>query len=282
MTKQEPSIFDYLDYRMFLQDKTSYLKTEKKFNVRLFAKNAKLKSPGFLKMVIDGARDITPETAHKFAKALSLTKQEENYFTELVNYNQESDPTNKHVLLDQILKARPRTQTYLLEQKHNRYFSKPYYVCIREMVALTDFNEDPKWIASRCFPKIKPSQAKEAIKTLLELGLLERTPSGSLKQSAGFLQTEDQVKAGIEIYHYHEAIIDKARHALGLLPQEKRNYFALTLPIPNDFYPEIVEELKQLRDKLAKKIEEKAKSEPLDEVFQINFQFFPLTQRRNS
>lgn len=276
-TKDLATVFTYLDYRAFLRAHTQQLKARKLFNLRAFAQAAAIKAPGYLKMIIDGRRNLTKETADKFSLALGLSSRERGYFAALVQYNQTEDPDEKRDYFDKMIALRPRSQHFVLEKKYNRYFSRHYYVCVREMVALKDFREDYKWIAKRCVPSISPMQAREAVETLLELGLLKRDDCGGLVQVENFIATQDRNTQEIEAYHFHEAVIDKARHALGLLSQNERSYYALTLPMSKTQFEEIITDFYEFRDKVVHKIEQGARS--FDEVYQINFQLFPVTKK---
>ena len=85
-----PDLFDYFDYREYLHD--YYLFHKKKnsaYSYRLFARKAKLGSPNYLKLVVDGKRRITTDrTLYQFARGLGLTRDEEKYFRELVMYQE--------------------------------------------------------------------------------------------------------------------------------------------------------------------------------------------------
>lgn len=279
--RTSPSIFDYLNYRNFLKNFTKALKESKQFNVRHFAIKAGIRSPGYLKMVVDGKRQLTVNTAQKFCTALDLQGKEKEYFITLVLYNQTTDPDLKKEFFDKLLTLRPRSSRYQSEKQHNLYISRPHNVTIREMVVLKDFKEDYKWIASRCFPPISSTQAKESVEMLLEIGLLKRDQNGRLFQAEAFIHTEDLQTELVEAYHFHEAMIDKARHALGQLPRNERNYYSLSLPLPKAMYDQIIKDFYDFRDRIldqAKQcLEEK---ENLDEVYQINFQLFPLTKQK--
>jgi uncharacterized protein (TIGR02147 family) len=274
------SIYDYLDFRKFLTDYTRALKNKRAFNLREFASKAGIKAPGYLKMVIDGRRKLTVKTAQKFAAALELETKEKRYFISLVQYNQSTDPDLKKELFAHLIKLRPRSAYYQKQKRNNLYFSSPHFVTIREMVTLKGFKEDPKWIASRCFPKISPSEAKEAIEDLLAMSLLQRDDEGKLIQSEEFIQTEDIQTQIAEAYHYHESVLDKARHALTVLPQDERNYYALSLPLPKHMYDEIIKDFYEFRDKIVDKIQKS--QDDFDEVYQVNFQLFPLTMKKES
>lgn len=270
-------IFDYLDYRSFLKDLTHSLKQSKQFNLRDFAKKADIKAPGYLKMVIDGRRKLSVTTALKFCIALNITGRAKDYFIMLVQYNQTTNPDLKKEFFDKLVSLKPKSAHYQLQKHHNRYFSALYHVIIREMVALKDFKEDHKWIAARCCPPITPAQAKEAIEILLELGMLQRDKNGKLTQTESFVHTEDLQTQMAEAYHFHEAVIDRARHALGQLSQKERNYYALSLPLPKKMYEEIIHDFYEFRDKIISKVSQMQKD--YDEVYQLNFQLFPLTKK---
>lgn len=272
-----PNLFDYLDYRQFLKDHTSALKQAKMFNLRSFAKQAGIQAPGYLKMIIDGRRNLTNQTAEKFAMALGLTAKLKDYFLTLVVYNQTEDPDEKKQRFDKLIALKPRSEHFLAEKRHSRYFSRHHYVCIREMVALKDFKEDYKEMAHRCVPKISPAEAKEAVETLLELGLLKRDGEGRLVQIENFIHTQDKNTQDAASYHFHESVIDKARHALVMVPQNERNFYALTVPLPKEMFSEIVSEFYEFRDKVIEKLNAHGKT--YDEVYQINFQLFPVTKK---
>lgn len=274
----QTDLYSYLNYRDFLRDITQELKQQKRFNLRSFAKKANIKAPGYLKMVIENKRNIKDDTAQGFCQALEMNEKEQKYFFILVHYNQTSDPDLKKKQFKKIDKLRPRSRSIMKEKKESRYFSRPYYVTIREMVVLKDFKEDYKWIAKRCFPSISPNQAREAVETLLELGLLSRDPNDKLIQNESFVMTQDEGLQAIETYHYHESMLDKARHALGEIPQEERNFYALTLPLPQSMFEEIKKEFFEFRDRIVQRVNNEAQE--FEDVYQINFQLFPVSQRK--
>ncbi len=274
--KIEPDIFSYEDFRSFIKDRLSYLKNKEGMSLRHVAGLAGLKAPGYFKMVIDGVRNLKPDTITQFAKALKLSKKEKAYFLVLVPYNQTLDPNIKKGLFDDLVNMRPRSEEYLKEKRESHYFSRPYFAAIREMVALKDFREDSKWIAKRLGHSISPSQAREAIDTLLELHLLQRNQDGHLVQSESIIQTSDRHNQNAATYHYHEAMLDKARFALADLKQDERHYYALTLPLPKVMEEEILKKMHEFRDWILQKANEQKQ---FDDVYQVNIQFFPVTRK---
>lgn len=273
-SKQSLNIYDYLDFRKFLKDLTQELKSKRQFNLKRFSDKAGIRSQGFLKMVIDGDRRLTPDMSEAFCRALNIKAREKLYFDTLVQYNQARDPDQRREYFEMLNDLRPKSERFSLEKKLHRYLTHGYYVTIREMTTLDDFREDYNWIGKRCAPPVSAGEAKEAVETLLELGLLRRDEAGKLATAQGFVSTNDRNTQALEAYHFHDAVLQKARYQLSYLEQERRSYQAMTLSLPKSLVDEIITKYYALRDDIVRRANEIGVS---DEVYQINFQLFPVT-----
>lgn len=81
------SIFSYLDYRDFLRDRFTALRSQTpEFSYRFFAQIAKV-SPSFLKLVATKRKHLSQKSVLKFARALGLDATETTYFHHLVLFN---------------------------------------------------------------------------------------------------------------------------------------------------------------------------------------------------
>lgn len=277
-TKITLNVYEYLDFRKYLSDLAAQLKRKRGFKLKDFAAKAGIKSQGLLGMVIDGKRRLTDDMREAFCRALDIRGEEKDYFAALVDYNQARDPDEKRALFEKLNGLRPRSHKFTLEKRHHRYLTRDYYVTIREMVNLNDFREDHDWIAARCAPPITAGEAKEAVEALLELGMLTRDESGKLVQSQTFVRTADNNTQALEAYHFHDAVLSKARYALGFWDQDQRSYQSVTLTMPKSMVDEVIAEYNRFRDWIL----EKANQTPVcDEVYQINFQMFPATRKQS-
>ena len=88
------NVFEFLDYRAFLR---AHYETEKQrraaFSHRFFSRLAGLRSPNFLKLVMDGERNLGPETVPKFIHALGLTGEASSLVTSAIEKAQQSRRT---------------------------------------------------------------------------------------------------------------------------------------------------------------------------------------------
>lgn len=118
----EIDVFAYSDYRAFLRDYYVARKAAGRgFSYRSFSRRAELKSPNYLKLVIDGDRHLSPDMAKRFAAACGLQGAAQRYFIELVARSLGCEPA-LHITLRlgeaglRVLEERVhRLQTELLE-----------------------------------------------------------------------------------------------------------------------------------------------------------------------
>src|SRR5262245_51414124 len=103
----KPHIFDYLDYRLYLKALLGFKKAENlSFSYRAFSRLAVLKSSNFLKLVIDGKRNLTLQTIHRFAKAFGMSKADADFFENLVLFNQAQSVEEKNRFYERIARSK--------------------------------------------------------------------------------------------------------------------------------------------------------------------------------
>src|SRR5690349_7504160 len=90
-------VYDFLDYRAYLR---AFYEAEKarrpSFSHRLFSRVAGLRSPNFLKLVMDGERNLGDESIPKFVKGLGLGAEEAEFFADLVKFTQAEGVAEKN------------------------------------------------------------------------------------------------------------------------------------------------------------------------------------------
>jgi uncharacterized protein (TIGR02147 family) len=275
--KSAPNLFDYFDYREFLHDYYLFHKRKNSaYSYRLFARKAKLGSPNYLKLVVDGKRRITDRTIFQFARGLGLTRDEEKYFRELVMYQEVSDPDSKELHLRSLLKYQEKQRTpTALKADRIKYLLDWHHAVIRELVLSKDFKEDPVWIAKRLGNKITESQARESLDLLIRLQFLTRNVDGKLEQKEPLLTSSDEVPSHV-IRSLHRTYLRKAINSIFSVPLDKRELSGLVVSIPSHRLKEIKEELKEFRKKLNRKY---GLDKDGDDVFFIGLYLFPVTQR---
>src|SRR5688572_9924380 len=86
---EKPNVYTYSDYRTYLADHYRYAKAaEYGFSFRAFSQRAGIRSTNYLKLVMDGERNLSPGMAARFARGCGLSGDRAEFFCELVNYCQ--------------------------------------------------------------------------------------------------------------------------------------------------------------------------------------------------
>lgn len=269
-------LFSTMDYRAYLKDYYAAQKgNNPHFSFRFFARLAGFTSPGYLKMVMDGERNLSPASIGKCVKALKLSMKEASYFEALVLFNQASGDEERDHYFERLSALRPTTRLTGLQKDQLGYFTQKHYVVIREMIALPDFEEDPAWIAKRMNPPIKPKEAEEALQALERLGLIKRDPTGKLVQVDTSLRTDPEVNS-IHVFHFHRGMLNDAKEAMLTVPAAGRDITALTIPIPKASLPTIKKRIQEFRESIVHYVNEGDQN--FDEVYQLNIQLFPVTR----
>lgn len=267
------SVFDYLDYRSFLRDAYADLKQRQRgFSYRWFSRRAGMSSPNFLKLVMDGQRNLSPQSTEKFAEALGLNGKESAFFRDLVGFDQASTAAEKNRFFERIGAHRRQRAVRALDRRAFEYLSRWYYPAVRELVSCQGFREDPEWIARQMVPSITASEARRALDLLLELGLIERTEDGALRQGEPLLSTGAEVRS-LAVGNFHRQMMERASAAIDIVPPDRRDISGVTVSLSPRAFQIVKDKIVALRAEL---LDLSAAEEQPTQVIQINVQAFPL------
>lgn len=272
------SVFDYLDHRAFLRDYYRERKATRGLSFRGFSRRAGLRSPNYLKLVIDGERNLSDEMAERFAKALGLTGDSAAYFTTLVRFAQASSTKERSEAYGKLTGFRRYRSARPLAAAEALYHSTWYLPAVRELAARADFREDPRWIGGMLWPSIPPADAQRALETLLTLGLLVRNAKGRIEQAEPLVSTGPEVRS-VHIASYHRAMLERAGGAIDDVPRELRDISSLTLCLGADGLRRLKERVQNFRREL---LELSGLETDPTQVVQLNFQLFPLSRVEQS
>ncbi|MBN1130894.1 MAG: TIGR02147 family protein [Chitinispirillaceae bacterium] len=278
------SVFDYTDYRRYLADfyKEQKLAT-KAFSYRYFAKKAGINSVGLYKDVVEGRQNLGRALIFKFSAAMRHTKKEAEYFENLVFFNEAATVDERTLFFERMMSCQG-SKARLVETTKYEYYQKWYYSAIRALISIGRFGDseaDCRTIAATLNPRIRPEEAKKALAILERLGFIEKNRDGAfvLTSSAittGPLKPEASMTA-LKVISFQKEMTALANGSLDRFGVENVNLSTLTLGISAATMTAIKEELAAVRNKIATLAEQER--EP-DRVFQLNMQFFPLSDTR--
>lgn len=273
-----PDVFEYLDYRKLLTDFYQTKKSEKRgFSFRSFSRRAGLRSPNHLKRVMDGQRNLSPDSTSRYVTAMGLDGEKAEYFAQLVRFNQARTHAERERSYERLRAFRGYQRAQTVDDHFAEYHSSWFVPVIREMALRNDFHADPEWIASRLRPAIEVGEAKRALKVLVELGLLVLDDSGGASLNQTVLTTGEQTR-GLHMRLYHQTVLERAAASMELIPADERYLSALTFCTSAGGFERIRQRVQQFRQELVGILAEESDG---DEVLHLGIQLFPMSCRKN-
>lgn len=247
------------------------------FSIRYFAQKAGISSHSFISAVIKGKRNLTSECKQKIAEGIGLQTNELSYFNLLVDFNQARRAEEKQAIFEQLNALRRNTSYYKLNKAHYEYLSKWYYFVIRELAVCAPWHGDYGLLASLVLPRITESEARAAVKLLVEIGFLKRSDDGSYCQTDTILTTKDI--PGHLVRQARKQFIELSARASEEIDQSQRNLGSTTLTLSAKNYPKAVDIMEEARRKLIALSQDEG---PVHRVYQAHVHLFPLSKEIDS
>lgn len=268
-------IYSYLDYRDFCRD---YYRTQKAANVRFsfrtFARKASVAS-SYLKHVIDGTRNLSPEMSIKFGHGMDLSAREIDYFENLVRFSQAAALEEKTLYFERLRRKRARSLRPLGLTEAVGLLSHWYVVAIKEIVVNLN-SDDVRLIQKVLRKRLAENLIEKTIQDLKQLGWLSQK-DGRWVSSASQIQFPDEVKSYV-VRSFHRQMLELAVEALGDdLPE--REFGAAVFTFPAAQVPKLKEKIKELQKELVSYVQDVAttfQDSKDHRVYHFGVQCFPL------
>lgn len=276
--KRPVSVFDFTNYRLFLKNMFDQAKElNPNFSYRLFNRKAGIASSAFLKLVIDGKRNLAKEGIRKITKGFNLNDKESHFFENLVYFNQATHHEEKNSYFKELAQNTQFKKAKQLEIFQYNLFSHWYYVAILELVKIQDpVKKDALWIAKKLNPAVGLVEVKKAVIELKKLKVLGEDKQGNLFRLDPMLATPDEV-ASVAVGAFHIQMSELAKRAVEEEKPEDREFSALTIATSEAALKRAKKEIQEFRKKIHAILEEDS-THPKKVVSHLNLQLFNLTK----
>ncbi|MAF90166.1 MAG: TIGR02147 family protein [Bdellovibrionota bacterium] len=275
-----PIVSHYLDFRDYLRDYYLHQKqTQRNYTYAVFSARADIKSPNYLKLVIDGKRNLSDSMIPKFAKALALTKEETEDFRYLVRYSQAKDGDTRNFHLRELHDLRVKHQLDRGEINKDIWEKIPGWISwvIYEMVAQRGMNFTAKEIQRKLRPKVSIDEIEAAIQRLVDLGEISiDEETGEAKKLRDVIKTPEEIPVAL-VKKIQAEFINLAMESLFNDSPKDREFGALTLCMNRDEFERLKFDLRKLRKKYHRDTAVARSTEGGERVYQFNVQLFSIT-----
>lgn len=281
-----PPVSESMDYRKFLEDFYLYKREVTKKDIRpysyaMFSAAANIKSPNYLRMIIEGKRNLSPDMIAKFAKAMGLSKEDTQDFRMLVLYNQATDPAERNILLKELSEHRVNQKIKSGEIDKKTWEKIPSWITwiLYSMIDQEGVQFQAGDLRELLRKKASTDEIQAALKSLIESGEVEvNETTGTLQKSRNLIDNSEEIPV---------ALVRKLQAQLMYLGMEslfqdsptEREFGTLTLSLTQAEFEELRFKLRQMRKAVQKDNSVKRMTSKGERVYQLNLQLYPVTNR---
>ncbi len=279
-----PVLSEYMDYRKFLGDFYSYKRHLSKkdlrpYNYAMFSAAADIKSPNYLKMIIEGRRNLSEEMILKFARAMGFNKEQSDEFRLMALFDQSTDPAARNFFLKELSDFRVQQQLRNGQIDKKIWQKIPNWITWVLYAMLDQENVDfqPAKLRELLRSKASESEIEEALKNLINSGeVVQDETTGKLRKSRNLIDSPDEVPVAL-VRKLQSQLMYLGLESLFQDSPQEREFGSLTMSLTRPEFEELRFKLRQMRKQLHKDNSIKRMSNPGERVYQLNLQLFPVT-----
>ncbi len=267
------AIFNYMDYREYLRDHYQFNKGNHRFfSLRYIARKTGIDASYYIK-IVNKKKHIADRAIPVLIEFLKFDKLEALYFQTLVHFNKARQNDQELLYFEKLVSLRKPSAKTIAQDRYG-YFSSWWNIALREELGIISFTDDFNDLAGRLQPDVTVSQARRSISLLEKFGMIQKNKNGVYKPADQFI-INDGSSSPAEVRSFQKETLNLALIALDRLPKQDRDISTLTVSTTRACFETICERLAALRNEIMELVKKEEKAE---EVFQINFQVFPLTR----
>lgn len=280
-----PALSGYSDFRQYLRDfyefkKKTLSSAVRPYSYAAFSAAADIKSPNYLKLIIEGQRNLSMDMVKKFSRALGHSKEENREFKALVLYGQARDPLERNRFLKALSELRVKKQIRSGEINTEAWDKVPSWVSW-VIFALSDQEGatfEPAHLRKILRDRVTIDEIKRAIALLLESGELVKTEDGKIVKGRELINGYDKIPVAM-VRKIQAELIYLGLESLFQDEATEREFGALTVALTAEEFEQIKFEIRQLKKRFFKDVKVKRAQSKGERVYQLNMQLFPVSNK---
>lgn len=280
-------ISEYVDYRAYLRDFYEYKRRTdstplRPYTYSMFSAAADIRSPNYLKLVMEGQRNLSEQMAQKFARAMRMNRVQSQEFCMLVRYGQERDPQEraKHLRALAEFRFQNQIETGKIDPKTTELVPNWLTYVLFQMVDQDGVEFKPERLREMIRTQTHIEEVRRAFNRLMDSGLLSRNADDGKVFKSKELVDDAQTVPSELVKKIQSELIYLGMESLFNDAPTDREFGAMTAAMTEEEFNRFKFELRQFRKKWQKEIAVNRKSTKGERVYQLNIQLFPLTTKK--
>ena len=271
-------ILEYTSYRQYIADYYAEKKAKSAFTWQVFTRAAGFSSPVHLKYASEGRLNLSDAAALRVAQAMHLVDFEQEYFCEMVKFDNAKTDDEKRGAFSKMLSIAEAHKAKIVEGDSFRYFESWKNPVLRELAPAMP-GAKPLALARACRPEITAAEVTESLNFLVKAGFLKKDEEGRFVQTDKFITTGPLDVTPVAVRGMHRQMGELALETIEGIAQDERHFSGLTMGLTHEAYEEIVQEIDACRKRIAAIA---TRDSEIDDVYRLNMQLFPITKKNSN
>jgi len=271
-------LIQYTDFRAYLCD---WVEERKSLGLpgsnRWFAMKMGINSTSWLTSVLKGIKGLSNVTTNKLSIVLKHSPIEARFFETLVGFNQAHSIEERNSYYQQLISLRKMKNVRTVEPGQFDFYSTWYHTAVRSLIGMYEFTADKKSyerLAAMVSPPITASQVRKSTELLVKLNLIAMNSNGKFELAEAAITSGEEIQS-LAVANFQQETIRLASEALDRYPRKDRYIGTATVGIGEESFSKIKALLIDTGNKIAEIANADANAQ---QVYQINFQAFPMTK----
>lgn len=266
-------ITEYQDYRRYMQD---FYEEQKKsgFTWREFSKDAGFASPSYLKLVCEGKSSLSRVGVPRVAAAMKLSGFELAYFEKMVEFGNATNDEKKKVAFADLNRIAKEQKARVIDADMFNYYESAINSIVRELAPLMP-GALPLEMAKKIKHAFTAQQVRDSLALLTKANFLKETTENTYQQTDKAI-TGSSEAIPLALRAMNREMSDLAKEAIDKIDVTERNISGVTMGIDTPTFARISEEVNNCRKRVIALANE---SKNIDQVYRLNLQLFPLTDK---
>jgi uncharacterized protein (TIGR02147 family) len=219
---------------------------------------------------------LTKNSLLKISGAIGHSREETDYFENLVFFNQADTIHEKTLYYSRIVEIRRPIDIQVIPFDRYEFYNSWYHSVIREVVTFLDFKDNYSILASALTPQITAKEARESVALLEKLGFIERDQQGLYHQTANVIQIHPVPMDSFIVEKFQGEMLALAMQSYERIPIYERMSSSTTFSISVETFALFKMKAREFRKELA----EIARLDSAQErAYQLTMNLFPVCRR---
>jgi uncharacterized protein (TIGR02147 family) len=280
MKTRLPDIFTYIDFRKYLLDYyTARRSNDRLFTYALIGRKAGAQNQRtFFGNIVKGRITLTPENIVAFSALFGLSSAQTKFFKALVDYNQTTDPQEKMLRFEVLLRCNKGT-SFTIDKETRAFYREWHHSAIRALLDIVDVRDNFSTLTAVLQPPLPMAKVRASIRLLNKLGLIKPDRHGFWKPTEKVIVSNTLIENTL-IRQFQTRCLDQAKKILMDDAVSEKLNITMTICLSENARKLIYERIGEFKTGLRSIINKD--DEPSTRVYHLNLNLFPMSSKEET